>query len=433
VGNNKQEFDSQKSDKQQFDSRNKRRGGLKPIELKKLTAGMHADGNGLYLAVGDSGSRSWILRTVVRGRRCEIGLGSLATTSLADARDEAADLRRKARRGVDILEERRKAKALAEQQQSIPSFETAAKEFHGTIKETFDSETHAYNWLQSLELHVFPKIGKKMVDKIDTADILEMIGPIWTAKPDTAARTLRRVKKIFDFCAIQGHRKVIINDMPVTLSNPCDTVRVALPRKNRGEKHHESLPYSELTQFIQQLKVSDSALAVKIAFEFLILTCARTGEVLGAKWEEINLKEKIWTIPTERMKMDAEHRVPLSARCIELLELAKEFNDSAIVFPGRYAGHPLSNMAFLMALRRLPGYEKRRLTAHGFRATFKTWAEEKTKFDSLVIEASMAHQVKGIERHYLRTTFFDQRKKLMDAWSKFATGTPTAKVVSIRA
>src|SRR5262249_19146261 len=177
----------------------------------------------------------------------------------------------------------------------------------------------------------------------------------------------------------------------------------------------------ELPAFIQKLRVSHSALAVKLAFEFLILTCSRTSEVLDAKWDEFDFDAKVWSIPAERMKMKEPHRVPLSDQCIEILKLAKQFNDAAIVFPGRYEGHPLSQMAFLMALRRM-GHED--LTAHGFRATFKTWSHEKTKFDSLVIEASMAHQVKGIERHYLRTTFFDERKRLMDVWAAFATQAP---------
>jgi integrase len=175
--------------------------------------------------------------------------------------------------------------------------------------------------------------------------------------------------------------------------------------------------------------MANVALSVKLGFEFLILTCARTAEVLGARWNEIDFKEAVWIVPAERMKMTREHKVPLSPRAIEILNLAKEFNDSAIVFPGRYQGRPLSNMAFLMAMRRM-GYEE--LTAHGFRATFKTWAQEQTKFDNLVIEASMAHAVKGIERHYLRTTFFEHRGKLMNAWASYATAASKARVVSIR-
>jgi integrase len=429
AGNSKLGFDSQESEKQEFDSRNKRRGSLKPIELQKLTAGMHADGNGLYLAVGESGSRSWILRTVVRGRRSEIGLGSLATTPLSKARDEAADLRRQARKGVDILAERRQKKLAEQRETSIPTFESAAREFHETLKPTFSSETHAYNWLQSLETYVFPIFGKKLVDKIESADIIQAIGPMWNDVPDTAGRTLRRVKKIFDYCTAQGHRTLTVNGITITLPNPCDTIRAALPRRNITSKHHEALDYKDLPEFISKLRVSNSALSVKLAFEFLILTCARTSEVREADWTEFDFNEDVWTVPSERMKMKVEHKVPLVDRAVEILNLAKEFNDSEIVFPGRYAGHPLSNMSFLMALRRM-GYEG--LTAHGFRATFKTWAEETTKFDSLVIEACMAHAVKGIERHYLRTTFFDQRKRLMEAWARFAIDSPTAKVVKMR-
>jgi integrase len=212
--------------------------------------------------------------------------------------------------------------------------------------------------------------------------------------------------------------------------NPCDGVRAALPKRNGVEKHHESIPYPELPGFIQKLRTSPSALCVKLAFEFLILTSARTGEVLDARWDEFDIENAVWVVPAARMKMKVEHKVPLAVRCIEILDLAKQFNDGAIVFPGRKAGEPLSNAAFLMALRRM-GYEE--ATAHGFRATFKTWAEEKTKFDSLVIEAALAHRVQGIERHYLRTTFFDQRCKLMAAWAAFAIATPmVVKVVAMR-
>jgi integrase len=160
---------------------------------------------------------------------------------------------------------------------------------------------------------------------------------------------------------------------------------------------------------------------VKLALEFLILTAARTSEVLDARWEEIDVEKKTWVVPAARMKMSIEHRVPLSARAIEILTLAKQFNDAAVIFPGRYPGHPLSNTALLMVLRRMGEGD---LTVHGFRATFKTWAEETTKTDTLVIEACMAHAVKGIERHYLRTTFFKERQQLMESWADFATGRP---------
>ena len=236
---------------------------------------------------------------------------------------------------------------------------------------------------------------------------------MWVEKHDTAARTLRRIKAVFDYCQASGYRTTIVNGVVIPLPNPCDGVRAALPKSNGVEKHHEALPYPELPGFIQKLRTSPSALCVKLAFEFLISDVRANWRGSLCEMGRIRSRECSLDCPAARMKMKVEHKVPLSARCIEILNLAKQFNDSAIVFPGRKAGEPLSNAAFLMALRRM-GYEE--ATAHGFRATFKTWAEEKTKFDSLVIEAWMAHAVKGIERHYLRTTFFEQRKKLMEAW-----------------
>ncbi len=394
---------------------------LNPIELVRLQAGMHADGNGLYLDVQASGSRSWVLRTTVRGKRKDIGLGGLSTTSLADARHAAGLLRARARKGEDILETKRIEKRI------IPTFKEAATIYHEQISETFDSDQHARNWIRSLEQYIFPVFGSQTVEAIDTADVLRAIGPIWITVPDTARRTLRRVKAIFDYCQASGYRSVMVGNLSVRLPNPCDGIRSALPSNRSGEKHHEALPYHELPAFIEALRKTGSSLSVRLALEFLILTCSRTSEVLKARWKEFDLDRAEWAIPAERMKMKEPHRVPLSARAVEILELAKQFNDGEILFPGR-PGQPLSNMSLLMTVRRMD-YEN--ITTHGFRSTFKTWAEEKTRFDSLVIEAAMAPKVRGIERHYLRTTFYEKRQKLMDAWARFATATP-AKVVQIR-
>jgi integrase len=300
---------------------------------------------------------------------------------------------------------------------------------HTNLSETFNSETHAYNWLQSLETYVFPHFGKKTVDKVGSPDVLGAIGPIWNTVPDTAARILRRIKAVFDWCLVSGYRTILVNGMPVTMPNPCEAIRMALPKQKRVENHHEALPYTELPAFIEAMRKTNSSVIVKLAFEFLILTVARTSEVLLAQWDEFDFEGQVWSIPADRMKMKQPHRVPLSDHALEILRLAQQFNDAEMVFPGRNAGEPLSNMAFLMTLRRM-GHET--LTAHGFRATFKTWAEERTQHDSLVIEASLAHAVRGIERHYLRTTFFEKREKLMQQWANFATATPSAKVVKMR-
>jgi len=261
------------------------------------------------------------------------------------------------------------------------------------------------------------------VDLIDTADVLRAIGPIWNEVPDTARRTLRRIKAIFDYCQVSGYRNVMVGNLAVPLPNPCE-IKTALPNNHIGEKHHAALPYQELPNFIADLRKMSASLSVKLAFEFLVLTAARTSEVLHANWSEIDLEAKTWTIPAQRMKMGIAHQVPLSDRCVEILSLAKQFNEGEILFPSSKRNTSLSNTCFLTALRRM-GHPV--ITAHGFRATFKTWSEEKTNFDSLVIEASMAHQVKGIERHYLRTTFFEQRMKLMAAWAAFACALPSGE------
>lgn len=352
-------------------------GRLVAVQLKKLPAGMHNDGGGLYLQVQDSGSRSWILRTTVRGKRRDIGLGGLSTKSLSEARKEAADLRSRSREGEDIVESRRAEKRIT------PTFEQAAIAVHRNLAQTFRSEQHTHNWFRSLEKHVLPTFGSKTVDVIDTADVLRAIGPIWTRTPDTARRTLRRIKAIFDYCQAAGYRNVMVGNLAVPLPNPCDGIKSALPNNHAGEKHHQALAYQQLPVFIEALPKTASSLSVKLALEFTILSASRTSEVLKARWREFDVGNQVWTVPADRMKMKKAHQVPLSARCVEILELAKQFNEGDVVFPGQL-GQPLSNMSMLMTVRRM---RHEGLTVHGFRATFKTWAEERTNFDSLVIES----------------------------------------------
>jgi integrase len=420
---------------------------LKASEIMKLGPGLYGDGGGLWLVVQESGSRSWKLRTMVKGRRCEIGLGGIQTRGLLEARAEAARLRSQARLGVDIVGDKRAAKVVEERQNSIPTFKEAAIEYHKTLtappkattakkkkkgveKPRITSETHAHNWLQSLELYIFPAFGDKSVDQITSDDVKNAIIPIWNTIPDTAARTLRRVAKVFDSCASKRNIWIENGKVPIPMANPCIEARTALPRHRSIEGHHQALHYGELPAFIQKLRVSNHALSVKLALEFTVLTCARTADVIGLTWPEIDMDQKLWILPAERSKTKRqEHRVPLSARCIEILTFAKQFNEGPIVFPGRYQGEGLSDAAMLMTLRRM-GYED--LTVHGFRGTFKTWATETTKYDNLVIELAMQHEVHGIEKHYLRSDLFDLRRKLMTAWERFATSTPAAKVVRIR-
>jgi integrase len=401
---------------------------LNAVSLKNLPAGLHGDGNGLYLSVKGSGARSWILRTVVRGHRRDIGLGSLSTTSLSDAREEAAKLRGKARRGEDVLTKRRMEK----RKSNAPTFEDAAKIVHAEVAPTLKNEHNKVVWLRSLELHAFPIFGNKPVDAVEPADVLRAVVPIWTVKADMARKTLARIRRVMDWATIKGYRNVVAGDIVVPRPNPCIGIEVALPKQPK-DGHHAALPYSEVPAFIgEKLRTSSAGLLVKLAMELTILTATRTSEALFAEWKEFDLDDgKLWSIPGERMKMDEPHKVPLSDRCIELLKEAKKISgESKFVFPSADPDEPLSNVTMLRALQRMEGCED--LTMHGFRAALKTWAHEKTKYDSLVIEAALAHKVDGIEKHYLRTTFLDQRRKLMEDWARFVTAAAVAKVVKMR-
>jgi integrase len=251
--------------------------------------------------------------------------------------------------------------------------------------------------------------------------VLKALSPIWIEKPETARRVKQRIRVVLDWAKGHGYRSG---------DNPVDGITQALPRARQAAEHHAALPFAQVPAFLQTLRNAEAGESAKLAFEFLILTASRTSEVVGAKWSEINREKKVWTIPADRIKAGREHRVPLSPRCLELLKRAEAISDGGnLVFPGRSLGKPLSNMVFLMLLRRL---EQSDITAHGFRSAFRDWAAERTNFPRSVCEAALAHVVKDrTEAAYFRSDLFDQRRKLMDGWSGFATTTP-AKVLPIK-
>jgi integrase len=388
---------------------------LSVVRIRNAKPGRHADGNGLYLVVDESGAKRWILRTVVHGKRCDIGLGGLTLVSLAEAREEAIRLRKIARKGGDPLAERR------QERRTVLTFEEAARQVHEVRSATFRNIKHRADWLSSLASYVFPIFGSRPVDQIQPADVLTALSPIWNEKPETARRVRQRIRTVFDWCKVNAHCS----------NNPVEGVTRALPKHNTKKVHLAALPYAEVPVFIEKLKDANTAIPIKLAFEFLILMAARTGEVLLARWSEIDMDSKTWIIPALRMKAGVEHRVPLTPRCLEILKVAKEITDGGeYVFPGRSPSHPLSNMSFLMALRRMNCAD---ITVHGFRSSFRNWAEEKTNTQRSVVEAALAHTVDNkVEAAYLRTDLFDKRRRLMDTWSAFATGKPSQKVVKIR-
>lgn len=381
--------------------------------LRNLGAGFHADGGGLYLNVLPSGARSWILRTLVHGKRRDMGLGGWPVISLAEARDKALAYRKVARNGGDPIAERDREKA------SSLTFEAAARKVHEDHSPTWRNDKHAAQWINTLTDYTFPAFGAKSIGLVDQVDVLKALAPIWIAKPETARRVRQRIRTVMDWALASGHR---------TARNPVEGIERALPKQKRGRDHHTAMPFTEVPAFITRLREFDAADSIKRGFECLILTATRTGEVLLAKWDEFDLEAGVWTIPAERMKAKRKHRIPLSKRAIEILaEAQKDKGRGDYVFPGRGVNSPLSNMAFLMLLRRM-GLD---CTTHGFRSSFRDWTAEKTNYPREVSEAALAHAVEDqTEAAYRRTDLFERRRTLMEDWAAFATKTK-AKIVLI--
>ena len=379
--------------------------------LKK--PGRYADGNGLYLKVTESGAKRWELRTVVLGKRCDIGLGGLKLVSLAEAREEARKYRQMARNDGDPLAEKRRAR------KGVPTFKEAAVAVHKEHAKAWKNAKHNDQWINTLKTYAFPIFGDRKVDQVQTPDILKAMTPVWLARPETARRVRQRIGTVLDWAKAAGFRSG---------DNPVGEISKALPRQPDRKGHFAALPYVEVPAFIRKLHEGEPAIA-SLAFEFLILTAARTSEVLEAKWCEIDLDQATWTVPADRMKAGREHRVPLAPRCVELLEKAKLLAaGSEFVFPGRSNDKPMSNMVLLMIMRRL----KVAYTVHGFRSAFRDWASERTTFAREICEAALAHIVKDkTEAAYRRGDLFEKRRELMATWAAFITATD-ANIIPLR-
>jgi integrase len=371
-----------------------------------LEPGRYADGNGLYLVVEPSGAKRWVLRTIVRGKRRDMGLGGLSLVSLAEAREKALACRKLAREGGDPLAERRKARAV------IPTFAEAAERVHAEHQATWRNAKHAQQWINTLRQYAFPIIGERRVDQIDTPAILNTLSPIWLTKPETARRVRQRLGTVLDWAKAAGFRSG---------DNPVAGVAKGLPKQGDDGDHHAALPYAEVPGFVARLREADSGLMARLALEFLILTAARTSEVLGAKWGEVDETERLWIVPAERMKAKRVHRVPLGDRCLEILARAKELSaGSEYLFPGRAPGKPMSNMVFLMMLRRMTVAT----TAPGFRSSFRDWAAETTSYPRELAEMALAHTVESkVEAAYRRGDLLQKRRELMQDWASFVLGT----------
>jgi integrase len=392
-------------------------GRLTALKVEKAKEpGMYADGGGLYLRVTPQGARNWVLRYMLDRRPRWMGLGPLALYGLQEARAKAFDARRKRHEGIDPIDARRaeRARQRLDAAKAI-TFKQCAEAYVNAHRAGWRNGKHAGQWSATLSTYAYPIIGALPVQAIDTGLVLKVLEPIWTAKPETASRVRGRLESILDFAKVRGERD---GENPARWRGHLDKLLPA-HSKVRQVEHHAALPYADLPAFLTSLGEQEGIAAR--ALEFLILTAARTGEVIGESWREIDLLDKTWTVPAARMKAHREHRVPLSARALAILqnlqELRRDDGAGGFVFPGGRPGKPLSNMAFLMLLRRMGRGD---LTAHGFRATFKTWASERTSFQNEVVEASLAHAIGGkVEQAYQRGDLFDKRRRLMQRWATF--------------
>ena len=393
---------------------------LNSVRIASLrTPGRYADGNCLYLEVDPPVGNlpplmRWVQRLVINGRRRDIGLGSYRTFSLKDARQKAAQYLALARSGGDPLAEKRKAL------RPVPSFKGAAKTVHESVKQGWKNRKHSDQWMSSLETYAFPKIGDRRLDQIDSSDVLGVLRPIWQKKPETARRVLLRIKTIMDWAKLHGHQAG---------DNPASNVKLALPAQPRQNGHHKAIPYGAVGDFIRKLHDSAAGEEVKLALELTILTAARTNEVIAANWSEIDLELGLWVIPANRMKASREYRIPLSDRAVEVLKKAKELaGGAAFVFPARKAGRHMSNMAMLMAMRRM----KADGTVHGFRSSFRDWASEVSSFPRDLCEMALAHAVSNkTEAAYRRGDLLEKRRPLMKAWAHYVLSKPKAAVIPI--
>lgn len=354
------------------------------------------DGNGLTMLVTHTGSRSWCQRLVIQGVRREMGLGSYPLVTLAEAREKAFANRRIARSGGDP----RQSPGIG-----IPTFAEAARIVHDLHSPSISNDRYRRQWITELEQHAFPVLGTLPVDAITMQVIFAVISPIWHSKPKLARQLRQRIEKIMDWCIVQGHRP----------DNPANSaLKAALPAQNAIVRHHDALPYRELPKAIRAILEADKPMIARLAVEFLIHTAARQGEVRGADWSEIDLESATWTIPANRMKASREHRVPLSARAIEILRATGE-NRTGLVF--RYRGKALSD-SILLRLIKDCGFQ---VTAHGFRSSFRDWCSDtgKNREDA---EMALAHTIRNaVEAAYARSDRFDRRRALMNDWSGYLT------------
>ena len=372
------------------------------------TAGRYGDGDGLFLIVGASGSRSWMVRVQKNGKRRDIGLGSASKVPLALARERSARVRSQVEAGIDPIAERRKSAG-------VPTFREAAALVHAETQKGWRNGKHNKQWLSSLETHCFPAIGDVSVADLAGPAVRDVLAAIWLTKSETARRVRQRIIAIADWSVAKGYRET-----PLAMA----AIDKSLPRQKRGAKHHTAMPYTDVPAFMGQLRTRASL--GRLALEFLILTAARSGEVRHATWSEIDSDAALWTIPGERMKAGREHVVPLSEGALAVLEKMKAWrahpaDKSELIFPGTKRGKPISDMTLTKVLRDM----ELDAVPHGFRSSFKDWASETTDFSNELSEAALAHAIPNkAEAAYRRGSMLGKRRTMMAAWGRHCLESP---------
>jgi integrase len=378
--------------------------------------GWHSDGNGLYLRVTSTGKK-WVFVFFIDGKRKELGLGTPLTVSLEKVREEADKARKQVKEGKNPIEERELIKQERLIENAMPSFGDIADKYLMTKQAEFRNEKHIAQWKMTLNEYAKP-IRNKPVNLIDTDDILSVLKPIWLEKPETASRLRGRLEKVLDAAKAQGFRT---GENPAFWRGHLEFSLAKRQKLTRG--HHAALPFDDVPKLIEKLHAKPSLSA--LGLELCILTATRTGEILNMEWSEIDLEKALWLIPAKRMKMGKEHRVPLTQRCLLILETIYLFTGAereGYVFKGARQGRPLSGMALAMCLR---GYDDK-VTVHGFRSSFRDWAGEVSHFSREVAEAALAHSIgDATERAYRRGDALEKRRELMKEWESHCLPKPS--------
>jgi integrase len=380
---------------------------LNATRVKALkTHGTYEDGGGLRLVIDPSGAKRWVMRVSIGGKRRELGLGGFPTVSLEAAREKAAEVRKAAKDGRDLAAERRAARRVG------ITFREAFESFFAVKRQALSNAKHLAQWPSTMATYVFPSIGHRPVAAVTASEVLDVLTPIWFDKPETAKRVLQRMEAVFKSAILRGHRET---------ASPCIGVAQELGTKHRKVEHHPSLPYQDVPAFLERLKAGPNQVSTRLALEWLVLTACRSGEVRLAHWPEIDREARLWTIPASRTKSRRGHTIPLSHRCLEILDEVRAAHPaSELIFPGSKPGRPMSDMTLTTLLRRMGLADS--ATPHGFRSTFKVWCAEIAKVRDEVSEAALAHAIpEKVRAAYLRTDFLVERRALMEGWAAYAT------------